>query len=472
MDSSSDDGHKAANVLNDETPYGNSESRWSGKGIGEHITLKLDKTSKLHKIFIRFHKGDERESYFDVQISNNGVTFESILENQTAGLATEIDMPRDKNARWVRIVGKGNSSQNGKEWNSIEYIKLLGTAIANCPPGQERHPLTGECKEPPICGQGKKLNPLTWECVEKAPFIAENGVLQIYENNARIPIWVMGLGNWKERRLRGGHHDGEDFGEGVNTISRDKNQVRYNVLCKPGAGEGREEDNQKKLDRGWSDSPDDFVNIEQTGYIDVVELTETEKWQPVTWYGPSGRHTGDMKCDETSDKRGCWGSSYKGSLHPVNGKNRMAKENFHNCYSYGDWNWENIHGDVQDVVKQMYKQNKRVGFKWVNCKVGNKRRLEIWVDVGGAIGYNEQPKNEWQLIRVQEDDSNFGKLMDKCGCDNQQQAILWGGPYVTYRWDGEGGRNKVTIAQLSLATVQEINPPTTFHNAGDKVTRD
>ncbi len=288
----------------------------------------------------------------------------------------------------------------------------------------------------------------------------QNGVLQIYENNPRIPLWVMGYDNWLNRVNRGGDSDGSVYGTGSNTVVTERGQVRYNIKCKPDAGEGSG-NHQINLKRGWSDSPDDFVNIEQTGYIDVTDLATGDDNQDNTCYGPSGRHHG------SGGLTGCKGSTYKGSLHANNGKNRMAKENYHVDYTYVGWD-EGPKG-VMDVVKQMNGQNKRVGFKWVNFKVGDYRRLEIWVDIGGAIGYNEQPKNEWQLIRVHEDHSDMLEKMGECKCDNKRQAILWGGPYCTYRWDDKIERDPTT-AKLSLATIQEMSPPSTFHNVGNKVT--
>ncbi|MDQ4072881.1 MAG: hypothetical protein M3162_01115, partial [Thermoproteota archaeon] len=155
-------------------------------------------------------------------------------------------------------------------------------------------------------------------------------------------------------------------------------------------------------------------------------------------------------------------SAFKGSLHAELGRNRMAKENWHVNYSYIPW--QDGPSGVVDIVKQMNEQDKRVGFKWVNFRVGDHRRLEIWVDVGAAIRYNETPRNQWKLVRVFEDNSNFGRRMSRCRCNDDQQAILGGAPLCTYRWDNQ-------TAKLSLATVQEINPPTTFYNVGDTVSQ-
>lgn len=64
-------------------------------------------------------------------------------------------------------------------------------------------------------------------------FKAANDVLQIYENNPRIPIWVMGYRNWTDRA-----GSGSASGTGNNTVVTLSGQVRYCVKCKRGAGDG------------------------------------------------------------------------------------------------------------------------------------------------------------------------------------------------------------------------------------------
>jgi hypothetical protein len=299
------------------------------------------------------------------------------------------------------------------------------------------------------------------DIMSNGSFIAENGVLQIYSNNPRLPIWVMGFGNWNSRAPGSGAS-----GSGAATVLQKSGQVRYGVKCTPSANDNTEQNHKINLARGYSDTENDFVSIEQTGFVEITHQASNEKDQDVTWYGPSGRHTGNMD-DDHSDKKGCMGTCYKGSLHSGTGKNRMGKENWHVNYTYEGVNWKEGPGSIDNLVKQMARSGKRVGFKWVNMKIGNKRRLEIWVDSGGAIGYSptDKPVNKWQLVRVYEDNSDWGEDqdgLDLCGCDNKKQVILWGAPECTYRWDNQ-------TAKLSLDTIQEITPPTEFHVVGDIV---
>jgi hypothetical protein len=237
------------------------------------------------------------------------------------------------------------------------------------------------------------------------------------------------------------------------------------VKCKPGAKENIERDHRINLARGWSDTPDDWVSIEQTGFIEITVPDSQDKNQAITWYGPSGRHPTVRK-----PPAGCMGSSYKGSLHSKKGKNRMAKEYYHVNYAYKGSDWEDGPQISVNTIKHMNESGKKIGFKWVNMKIGDKRRVEIWVDIGGAIVDGEEPVNRWQLIRVREDNSDWWPPnvkdkggMDKCKCNKKKQVILWGAPLCVYRWDKQTGK-------LSLASVQEITPPIEFHQKGDIIT--
>lgn len=262
-----------------------------------------------------------------------------------------------------------------------------------------------------------------------APFIAQNGVLQVYRNSTRLPMWLLGFGNWTSR-----HHE-EDVtsttGTGASTVITLSGQVRYSILCTPTADHNTAHENASKLRNGYADTPSDWNNVEVTGYVDITALAGSDSDQDVTWYGPTGRHTAD------GTTAGCMGTTYKGSLHARLGQNRIAKENYHVNYTYNSW--QNGPTGVTGVVSQMNRQGRRVGFKYVNFRIGNTRRIELWVDIGGGITYSQTPVNRWQLIRVLEDTSNFGCCQSYCGVANQQ-AILWAQPAVTYRWDNQTGR--------------------------------
>lgn len=296
--------------------------------------------------------------------------------------------------------------------------------------------------------------------------LAENNVLQLYENNdANQSIWVMGFSNWMDFFTKNGS---DISGDGINTTVTADGQVRMNVTSIPvseieaeGNGnflkglEKAPKDLDIALQRGHLLTPKDYRNVEVTGYVEVLHESGNTDNRGIVWYGPSGRHTGNMK-DDSSDTRGCWGATYKTNYNTKDNEIRIQKESWHVNY------------DMRDKKKlEGFEALKKRGIKHVNFiferngKLG--RRIESWVDMKG-IDADSKPKNKWQLVRVEEDhpdSKNWGDSMHLCNCASDHQIILWAAPLVTYRWD-------FSQIKLSHGTVQEIKPPIegSFHQPG------
>ncbi|GAB3440503.1 hypothetical protein GCM10027436_23920 [Actinophytocola sediminis] len=120
---SDDDGNVPANTLDNDLG-----TRWSAQGDGQWIRYDLGSTVPVSALSIAWHNGDQRTSTFDIEISGDGTTWTTAAARLTSRrtLAQEVyDIP-DTDARYVRIVGHGNSSGNG--WNSVTEVDLLGPA--------------------------------------------------------------------------------------------------------------------------------------------------------------------------------------------------------------------------------------------------------------------------------------------------------------------------------------------------------
>ncbi|GLZ30926.1 hypothetical protein Lesp02_31150 [Lentzea sp. NBRC 105346] len=116
---SGDDGNVAANVLDNDLT-----TRWSAEGDGAWIRFDLGAAKTVSALDIAWHKGDTRTSLFDIQTSADG----SSWDNRATGVRSRqtlrqerYDIPRTE-ARYVRIVGHGNSSGNG--WTSITEVDI------------------------------------------------------------------------------------------------------------------------------------------------------------------------------------------------------------------------------------------------------------------------------------------------------------------------------------------------------------
>ncbi|MCR8635563.1 chondroitinase-B domain-containing protein [Paenibacillus radicis (ex Xue et al. 2023)] len=122
---SADDGNVPANTVD-----GNLTTRWSASGNGQWIQYDLGSNKKVAYIKIAFVSGDTRTSTFDIQTSTDNVNFTTVQTNVTSSLNTSLqtfDFPDVSSARYVRILGHGNSLN---AWNSYTEVEIYGdTAI-------------------------------------------------------------------------------------------------------------------------------------------------------------------------------------------------------------------------------------------------------------------------------------------------------------------------------------------------------
>lgn len=107
----------------------NISTRWSQDGVGQWITYELDTVRSVTAVDLAFYQGSVRYSYFDVEVSEDGETFSTVLSDCTAcGTTDSLErfyFESPTNARYVRIVCNGNS-QGGANWNSITEARVVG----------------------------------------------------------------------------------------------------------------------------------------------------------------------------------------------------------------------------------------------------------------------------------------------------------------------------------------------------------
>jgi Alginate lyase/F5/8 type C domain len=115
---SGDDGNVPAN-----TRDGDNTTRWSDEGDGVWIRYDLGQSRRVGSVALAWHKGDARKADFRIQTSTDGRNWSTRMSGSTSGTTLQpqkYDIP-DVNARYVRVVGYGNTEN---EWTSI-----LETAI-------------------------------------------------------------------------------------------------------------------------------------------------------------------------------------------------------------------------------------------------------------------------------------------------------------------------------------------------------
>jgi hypothetical protein len=134
---SGDDGNVSANTLD-----GDPSTRWSDQGDGVWIRYDLGSTQTVGSVSIAWYQGDTRAETFDIQVSDNGSEWTTVLDAKrttgTTASAVAYDIA-DASGRYVRVVGHGNTYN---DWTSIADTAILG-ADGSSDPGDP-----GDCAVP------------------------------------------------------------------------------------------------------------------------------------------------------------------------------------------------------------------------------------------------------------------------------------------------------------------------------------
>lgn len=100
-------------------------TRWSGEGDGTWLKLDLGSAQPVSLVKIAFYNGDLRTFTFDIPTSSDGSNWlqarnavTSALNNQLQSFSIPV-----AEARYVRIVGYGNTSN---DWNSYTEVEIWG----------------------------------------------------------------------------------------------------------------------------------------------------------------------------------------------------------------------------------------------------------------------------------------------------------------------------------------------------------
>ena len=106
---------------------GSLSARWSANGIGHWIRLDLGASRTVEFIKIARYKGDARVASFGVEVSAlpDGPWTRVLTAGQSSGSSTARETYdfADSGARYLRVVGQGNSVN---DWNSITELEVWG----------------------------------------------------------------------------------------------------------------------------------------------------------------------------------------------------------------------------------------------------------------------------------------------------------------------------------------------------------
>ena len=100
-------------------------TRWAVKGIEQWIAYDVGLVSTVNEVSIAWARGNARQAFFTIEVSIDGDSWKEVWDGESSGTTTDFESYTfaPTPARYVRIVGHGNSSNN---WNNIAETKVYG----------------------------------------------------------------------------------------------------------------------------------------------------------------------------------------------------------------------------------------------------------------------------------------------------------------------------------------------------------
>jgi hypothetical protein len=117
--SKSDQGTLPKNTLD-----GNMGTRWSVYGVGQWIAYDLREEKLVDTVKIAFHEGTTRRYFFDIEVSDDNLTWRKVLSDTSSGTTTSFEVftfPEER-ARHLRIRGKGNAANTYNSYFEVVIV--------------------------------------------------------------------------------------------------------------------------------------------------------------------------------------------------------------------------------------------------------------------------------------------------------------------------------------------------------------
>ena len=214
-------------------------------------------------------------------------------------------------------------------------------------------------------------------------------------------------------------------------------EVRYGALTSSGYHPDLIStlDQQALASKGYMQSPNDWKNVEMTGYFKVNSFTKPNQNGPphIELVARGGRNTNDIGTIDGLSRQ-CEATTYHSNTYP-DGRVKFEKDLEHIIgYTTGD-------PGKQHAISPLL--GRWIGIKAVfyNLPDGSVR-LEQWID--------ENSDNHWHRALRYTDDGNWGGGNPNCG-GSDAQVITWGGPIAIFRWDNI---NDMDVIDLSVREIQ------------------
>jgi|GEM_PF-2138990 len=111
---------------------GSLETRWSADGFNSWVQIDLGEAKPVSGIAAAFYNGNKRKTHIKLQISVDGIDFETVYTGFSNGktcdyeifeIAPVLFQKACKTSRYIRLIGRGNTKN---EWTSVTGLGALG----------------------------------------------------------------------------------------------------------------------------------------------------------------------------------------------------------------------------------------------------------------------------------------------------------------------------------------------------------
>ena len=328
---------------------------------------------------------------FQVSVSQDGVTYAPSAAG--VGASCEREPLAAAQGRFVRVAIDADAAQPGV---ALAEVRVESRALVSGTP-PEPPPVTPPV--PPVTSPPVAPPPT-------GPAVDAFGVTMLYPSHAGGESWSMPADPRTDPRF---NPQNPITPNADGSWKMQNAQVRMEVFTSTGYRKPDTYDRKVLAERGYMLAPNDWRNIEMTGFVRVNSASLTT--DNFAWYARGGHH---------SDPIACEGSAYKGGLH-YDGRARFEKESWHVSYR------NSAYAQVTSSLMGRW-----VGFKTVmrNVVSGGKAavKMELWLN-------DNADRVTWTKIYEMTDDGSFGGDASACGASPAAMPITWGGPVATFRWD-------------------------------------
>jgi len=261
------------------------------------------------------------------------------------------------------------------------------------------------------------------------------GIQKIYSTKPRGEEWYMSNNPNNDPRFHLGSLNLVRNEDGSFKVT--STEVRLGVYTSTGYAQNQIAvlDQVELTQKEFMQNPNDWKNVEMTGYFKVNSFTNSSRNGPahIELLSRGGVHT---------DKNPCEGTSYHSNVYEI-GRSKFEKElEFSAGYA------------TNNPEKQ--KATNLLQGRWIGIKAifYNRQdgivKLEQWMDDGS--GNTQIPSNEWHKTLEFTDSRNWQTNQNNCG-GALSTIITWGGPIATFRWDN------IDDMDIKFLSVREIQPP-------------